>query len=110
MEYEATSFFVRMAPSKLRQVARTLRGRTAEDGRGLLTFIPRRSARLIRKTLESAIANAENNFSVPSESLKIENVLVGNGSALRRHVPAARGSAHPIRKRSSHIRVILTNK
>jgi large subunit ribosomal protein L22 len=110
MEYQATSFSVRMSPLKLRQVARTLRGRTAADGRDLLRFIPRRSARLIQRTLESAIANAENNRSVPIENLKIENVLIEEGSALRRHVPAARGSAHPIRKRSSHIRVILVNK
>jgi large subunit ribosomal protein L22 len=108
MTYQAISSSVRMSPFKLRQVARTLRGRRAEDGRSMLRFVPRKSARLIEKTLASAIANAESNFNVSAEDLVIDNVLIGDGIKLRRHVTAAKGSAHPIRKRSSHIRVILT--
>jgi large subunit ribosomal protein L22 len=99
-----------MSPFKLRQVARTLRGRRAVDGRSLLQFVPRKSARLIGKVLGSAIANAESNFNVSVDDLMIDNVLIGEGIKLRRHISAAKGSAHPIRKRSSHITVILTTK
>lgn len=110
MEYTATSYSQRMSPSKLRQVARILKGRSAEDGRKLLQYITRKSARLIGKTLKSAIANAENNFNMASEDLKIENVLIEEGVRMKRHMPASRGSAHPIIKRTGHIRVILVKK
>jgi large subunit ribosomal protein L22 len=107
-QYTAVAMRVRMSPFKLRQVARTLPGRKAVEGAGLLHLIPRKSARLIEKTLRSAVANAENNHNSSPENLVIRNVLIEEGKTLRRHVPAARGSAHPIRKRTSHIRVILT--
>ena len=110
MEYQANSSSVRMSPFKLRQVARTLRGRRAEDGRSMLRFVPRKSARLIEKTLSSAIANAENNFNVAADDLVIDSVQIGEGVKLRRHTPAAKGSAHPICKRSSHIKVVLKVK
>lgn len=110
MKYEAIARSVHMSPLKLRQVARSLKGMAAADGCAFLQLVPRKSARLIRKTVGSAIAAAENNFSVPVEHLAIENVIIEEGGSLRRHVPAARGSAHPIRKRMSHIRVILIEK
>lgn len=110
MEYTATAYSQRMSPPKLRQVARILRGRSAEDGKRLLRYITRKSARLIAKTLDSAIANAENNFNTASEDLKIDNVLIEEGARMKRHMPASRGSAHPILKRTSHIRVILVKK
>ncbi|MDR2577051.1 MAG: 50S ribosomal protein L22 [Puniceicoccales bacterium] len=107
MNYTAVTSSVRMSPSKLRQTARVLKNRNISDGCSLLRFIPQKSARLIERTLRSAIANAENNFSVTGENLRIVNVIIEEGPAFRRHIPAARGSAHPIRKRTSHIRVIL---
>lgn len=107
MEYVAKSFFVRISPTKLMDIARILKGRKVGEGRDLLRFIPRKSARLIGRTLGSAIANAENNFSVAIEDLRIENVLIEEGSRLKRQIPASRGSAHPILKRTSHIKVIL---
>jgi large subunit ribosomal protein L22 len=108
-QYTATSLHVRMSPFKLRQVARPLRGRMAIEGRDLLKFIPRKSATLIKKTLESAMANAENNANASPAKLKIENVLIEEGKTMKRHIPAARGSAHPIRKRTSSIHVILVD-
>jgi large subunit ribosomal protein L22 len=97
----------RISPPKVRQVARVLKGKSAAEGCDLLRFIPRKSAQIIRKVLSSAIANAENNAGQPVERLRIANVLVEEGVAFRRHIPAARGSAHPIRKRTSHIKVVL---
>jgi large subunit ribosomal protein L22 len=110
MKHQATARAVRMSPLKLRQVARVLRGRSVENGCALLRFIPRKSARMIEKTLRSAIANAENNSNIAMENLVIDNVIIEEGIAMRRHVPAAKGSAHPIRKRTSHIRVILASR
>ncbi|MDR0428803.1 MAG: 50S ribosomal protein L22 [Puniceicoccales bacterium] len=95
------------SPLKLRQIARLLRGKSASDGRDFLRCIPRKSAQLIGKVLNSAIANMENNEGLPIERLRIENVIIEEGRSLRRYVPAARGSAHPIRKYTSHINVIL---
>jgi large subunit ribosomal protein L22 len=103
----AKALSVRMSPPKLRQVARVLKGKSASDGCNLLRFIQRKSARLIEKTLRSAIANAENNFSVTVGNLRICDVIIESGIVLRRHMPAARGSAHPIKKRTSHICVTL---
>ncbi|MDR2340888.1 MAG: 50S ribosomal protein L22 [Puniceicoccales bacterium] len=108
--YTAEHRHARMSPLKLRQVARILRGQTATVGREKLKFIPRKSARLIGKVLDSAIANAENNFSVPADRLVIDNVIIEEGPAFHRHIPAARGSAHPIRKRTSNIRVNLFSR
>jgi len=110
MEYTAKSCYVRMSPLKLRQLARVLKGRSASDGKDLLRFIVKKSARLIGKTLDSAIANAENNFNVAMEDLLIRQVIIEEGSVMKRHIPASRGSAHPIRKRTSHIKVILVKK
>lgn len=110
MEYIAKSQYQRMSPLKLRQVARVLKGRPAGEGRDLLKFIVRKSARLIAKTLDSAIANAENNFDVAIEDLRIDRVLIEDGSVMKRHIAASRGSAHPIRKRTSHIKVVLVKK
>jgi large subunit ribosomal protein L22 len=108
--YTAAHRHARMSPLKLRQVARALKNQPAAAGREKLRFIPRKSARLIEKVLNSAIANAENNFGVPVDQLFINNVIIEEGPAFHRHLPAARGSAHPIRKRTSNIRVALFSK
>ena len=108
MEVQALSKYVRMSPKKVREVAREIQGRPATEGQELLRFIPRKSARLIAKTLNSAIANAENNHNLSSDELLIKSAIIEEGPAFRRFQPVARGSAHPIRKRTSHIRIILT--
>ena len=107
MEVQALTKYVRMSPKKVREVAREIQGRPAAEVQELLRFIPRKSARLIAKTLNSAIANAENNHNLSSDELRIKSAIVEEGPAFRRFQPVARGSAHPIRKRTSHIRIIL---
>lgn len=110
MNVTATTRAARMAPQKVRDVARTLRGRQAVEAAEWLRFVPRKSAKLIEKTLRSALANAENNHNLSSDSLYIDTVIVEQGPAFRRFRPVARGSAHPYRKRTSHIRVTLTDE
>lgn len=107
MEIAAKSKYARMSAKKVRDIARVLRGHRAQDALSFLKFSSRKSARLIYKTMSSAVANAENNNNLLASDLMVENVIIEEGPAFRRFVPAPRGSAHPIRKRTSHIKVIL---
>lgn len=107
MEVTALTKYTRISPKKAREVARVIQGRPANEALEMLRFIPRKAARLLAKTLKSAIANAENNHSLNSSELVIASAIVDEGPAFRRFKAAARGSAKPIRKRTSHLRVVL---
>ena len=98
-----------MSPKKMREVVRTIQGRKAPDAVDLLSLIPRKSARLIAKTLKSAIANAENNNNLSADTLVVKSAVIENGPVLKRFKAAARGSAAPRRKKMSHIRIILSD-
>lgn len=108
MEVVSTTRYSRISPKKARDVARTLKGRPANEALELLKFIPRKAARILYKTLHSAIANAENNHNLNSGDLVIAQALVEEGPAFKRFKAAARGSAKPIRKRTSHLRIVLS--
>lgn len=108
MEVIAHTKYSRISAKKAREVARELRGRPANEALELLKFIPRKAARLLHKTLHSAVANAENNHNLNSDDLVIKEAIVEEGPAFRRFKAAARGSAKPIRKRTSHLRIVLT--
>ena len=110
MEVRALTKYVRMSPMKVRQVTRQIQGLPAADAADLLKFIPRKSARLVAKTLNSAIANAENNHNLSSSSLVVAKAVADEGPAFKRYKPAARGSAHPIRKRTTHITIVLAER
>lgn len=110
MEVNALTRFARMSPKKVREVARTIQGLPASEAAERLKFVPRKSARLLAKTLQSAIANAENNHHLASDDLIVHRALVDEGPSFRRFRPAARGSAHPYKKRTSHIRIVLTDE
>jgi len=92
-----------MSPKKVREVARTIQGRKAADAADFLTLVPRKSARLIAKTLKSAIANAENNNNLATDSLVVKSAVIENGPVLKRFKAGARGTAMPRRKKMSHI-------
>ena len=109
MEVQALTRYARMSPKKVREVVRTIQGRKANDAVDLLTLIPRKSARLIVKTLKSAIANAENNNNLSADSLVVKSALVENGPVLKRFKAGARGTAMPRRKKMSHIRIVLSD-
>jgi large subunit ribosomal protein L22 len=109
MEVQALTRYARMSPKKVREVARTIQGRKATDAVDYLALVPRKSARLIAKTLKSAIANAENNNNLSADSLTVKFALIENGHVLKRFKAAARGSAAPRRKKMSHIRIVLTD-
>ena len=109
MEVQALTRNARMSPKKVREVARTIQGRTANDAVEYLMLIPRKSARLIAKTLKSAIANAENNNNLSADSLTILSAIVENGPVLKRFKAGAKGTAMPRRKKMSHIRIVLSD-
>ncbi|MBT5903793.1 MAG: 50S ribosomal protein L22 [Opitutaceae bacterium] len=109
MEVQALTRYARMSPLKMRQVSRTIQGRKAQDAVALLSVIPRKSARLIAKTLNSAIANAENNNNVSADDLIVHRALIEQGPVLKRFKAGARGTAKPRRKPLSHIRIVLSD-
>ena len=109
MEVQALTRYARMSPKKVREVARTIQGRKAADAVDFLTLVPRKSARLIAKTLKSAIANAENNNNLATDSLVVKSAVIENGPVLKRFKAGARGTAMPRRKKMSHIRIVLTD-
>lgn len=109
MEVQAITRFVRMSPRKGQDVARLVRGLQVDAAIAALDATPRKSARLIGKTLRSAVANAENNRELDRAHLRVKEAVVTDGPVLRRFRPRARGMASPIRRRLSHIRVVVTD-
>ena len=109
MEVQALTKYVRLSPKKARDITREIQGRRAAEAQQLLKFIPRKAARLVGKTLNSAIANAENNNNLSGEDLVISKAVIEEGPTLKRYRAGARGSAKPISKRTSHIRIILSD-
>lgn len=110
MEVQALTKYVRISPKKARDITREIQGRRATEAQQLLKFIPRKAARLVAKTLHSAIANAENNNNLSGDSLVIRKAVIEEGPTLKRFRAGARGSAKPIAKRTSHIRIILSDE
>jgi large subunit ribosomal protein L22 len=109
MEVQALTRYARMSPKKMREEANTIQGRKAPEAVDYLTLIPRKSARLIAKTLKSAIANAENNNNLSADSLIVKLAIIENGPVLKRFKAGARGTAMPRRKKMSHIRIVLSD-
>lgn len=109
MDVEATTKHVKMSPMKVGEVTREIQGMSASKALELLQFIPRKSARLVEKTLKSAIANATNNANLRAESLRVKEAVANEAVRIKRWQPRARGSAGPLVRRMSHIRIVLTD-
>jgi large subunit ribosomal protein L22 len=110
MQVQSTYRYARISAFKAREVTREIQGLPATDALSVLRFTPKKAAALISKTLKSAIANAENNNNLRADILVVQEAVVGEGPTLKRFVPKARGSAGPIRKRTSHIKITLTDE
>jgi large subunit ribosomal protein L22 len=110
MEVRAITRNVPMSAQKVREVVRQIQGLPAVHALAVLEMVPRKSARLVRKTLRSAIANAENNCNLKAENLRVKEAVAGTATTLKRFTPKARGSAGPIRKRRAHIRIVLSDQ
>ena len=109
MEVKSIYRYAKISPFKVREVTRIIQGRKAADAVDYLALIPRKSARLIAKTLKSAIANAENNNNLSADNLTVKSAVIECGPVLKRFKAGARGSAMPRRKKMSHIRIVLTD-
>ena len=101
---------VRMSAQKMREVVRQIQGLPALEAQAVLKFVPRKGARLVAKTLDSAIANAENNNKLKAGSLRVKEAVAGTATTIKRFMPKARGSAGPILKRRCHIKITLSDE
>jgi large subunit ribosomal protein L22 len=110
MEVRSTYKYARISAFKVREVTREIQGLPVSAALDVLTFTPKKAAFLIAKTLRSAIANAENNANLKIGGLVIKEAVVGEGPTLKRIMARARGSASPILKRTSHIRIVLSDE
>ncbi len=107
MEVKSITKFARVSPKKARDVAREIQGLPVSAALDILTFTPKKAAQLINKTLKTAIADAENNFSLSADEMIVKEAVIGAGPVFRRFKPRARGSAGAIRRRTSHIFITL---
>jgi large subunit ribosomal protein L22 len=110
MEIHAAAKFVRISPRKMRLLMDQVRGRKIEEAIDILSFAPQRGAHILKKLINSAVANAEQNSDVDVDSLLIKRVYADEGPTLMRWMPRALGRASKIRKRTSHLTVILEER
>jgi large subunit ribosomal protein L22 len=110
MEVRSIYKYARISPFKVREVTREIQGLPVSAALDLLAFTPKKAAFLIGKTLKSAVANAENNANLKPDSLVVKEATVGEGPTFKRIMARARGSASRILKRTSHIRIVLTDE
>ena len=110
MEVRAIQKDTGVPASKVRPLADMVRGKEVEKALTLLKFMPTPKAKLVAKVVKSAAANAENNFQMDPADLKVVKIYVDEATSLRRYRPRSRGRVNPIRKRSSHITVVVAEQ
>ena len=110
MEVRSTYKYARISPFKVREVTREIQGLPVSAALDLLAFTPKKAAFLIGKTLKSAVANAENNANLKPDGLVVKEAVVGEGPTFKRIMARARGSASGVLKRTSHIRIVLSDE
>lgn len=110
METRAITRFVRLSPRKMRLVVDQIRGKRVEEALNILKFTPQRSAAIVSKTLRAAVANAEGSQSVDVDKLYVKRVTVDEGGGWKRFMPRAMGRATPIRKRLSHLTIVVDER
>ena len=110
MEVRSTYKYAKISPFKAREVTRAIQGLPVSAALDLVAFSPKKAAALVSKTLKSAVANAENNANLRVDGLVVKEAIVGEGPTMKRMMARARGSGSRILKRSSHIRIVLTDE
>jgi large subunit ribosomal protein L22 len=110
MEARAIAKYIRVSPRKARLLVDAIRGKDVDEALRIVQLSTKKAARPIRKTLESAIANAENNFDVAVDDLYVKTAMVDMGRALRRLRPRAYGRADIIRRPTSHITIVVGDR
>ena len=110
LEAKASLNYARIAPRKVKIVADAVRGKNVDEALAIIKFTPKASAEILEKLLKSAIANAENNHHMDRSKLYVSEIYANQGPTLKRILPAAKGSAFRIRKRTSHITIVLRER
>src|SRR5438046_1673651 len=110
MEVRSIYKYARISPFKVREVTREIQGLPVSAALDVLAFTPKKAAFLIEKTLKSAVANAENNANLKVDGLVVKEAIVGEGPTMKRMMARARGSGSKILKRTSHIRIVLSDE
>jgi len=109
MEVRAKSRFVKLSPQKARDLVSKMRGLHVSEAFKVVNFNNRKAARLIARTLKSAVANAVNNMHMNADSLFVKSAIVEEGPRFKRYWSRARGGVSPIRRRLCHINIVLTD-
>ncbi len=110
IKVKAKAKWLKSSALKIRRIIKLIKGRPAEQVMAQLQFMPHKAAGLILKVLKSAVANAKNNYKMKPEQLMVSEAYADSASIMRRIQPRARGSAFPIKKRTSHITVVVSGK
>ena len=110
MEVKAILKYIRVSPQKARLTVDTIRGKKVSDALDILNYSKQKSSEIVKKVLESAIANAEHNNGADIDNLKVKEVYVDVGPTLKRFRARAKGSAKKKKKRSSHITIGLSDE
>lgn len=110
MEVPATLKFARLSAQKARLIADLIRGLPVDRALEILRFHPRKSAALLKKVLDSAVANAENNKGADIDMLRVSSVYVNDGPSLKRMMPRAKGRGNRISKRTCHITIMVSER
>ena len=107
---KATLKYARISSRKVKIVADLIKGKDIDEAMAILKYTPKASSEILEKLLKSAIANAENNHNMAHEKLYVADIFANQGPTLKRIRPAAKGSAVRIRKRTSHVTIVLKER
>ncbi|HHW58189.1 MAG TPA: 50S ribosomal protein L22 [Clostridia bacterium] len=110
MEARAIAKYVRISPRKVRLILNLIRGKHVDEALAILRFTPKRASGIVTKVLKSAIANAENNHGMNRDNLYVVKAVADEGPTMKRVFPRAMGRADVMRKRSSHITIVVKEK
>ena len=110
MEAKAIAKYIRTSPRKAGQICSLVRGKNVDEALAILKYMPQKSAGIIAKVVKSAAANAENNMNMDPKKLYVSEVYANQGPTLKRFMPRAQGRATGIRKRTSHIGVVVRER
>ncbi|MEX0616219.1 MAG: 50S ribosomal protein L22 [Candidatus Woykebacteria bacterium] len=110
MEVEASSNNIRISPRKVRLVAEGLAGKRVLEALETLRFVPKKASSPLSKVIKSALSNATNNNKLDEKKIVIKEIIVNEGPRLKRYLPRSRGMAHPILKRTTHVRVVVEER
>jgi len=110
MQTQSVLKFVRLSPQKARLVADLVRGKKVDEALNILKFSNKKAAKILKKVLDSAIANAENNNGADVDELKVKEIFIDEGPTMKRTMPRAKGSADRIKKRTSHVTIRVSDE